>query len=128
MSGMPRRGTPTTYPAPPFERTESGLMGPRPFMPVPWSREIFSSSVICLRTRAARSSGERAGFIQGRVEEFCEDWAKAGCVAVKRMASENVTKLIRRGRARVMVSGRSSLDLGDLGSGDHHICFCGKVK
>jgi hypothetical protein len=41
----------------------SGLMGLRPWSPVPWRREIFSSSVISLRTRSARSSAEREGFI-----------------------------------------------------------------
>src|SRR5882762_1662450 len=57
-------------------------MGLRPCMPVPWRREIFSSSVICLRTRSARSSAERAGFIQGWenfvLAAFEEDWARAG--------------------------------------------------
>src|SRR5579864_2233866 len=62
---MPSRGIPTTYPAPPLEWIASGLIGLRPAIPVPWSREIFSSSVISLTTIAARWSGDRLGFIQG---------------------------------------------------------------
>src|ERR1051326_1272522 len=62
---MPSRGIPTTYPAPPFEWIASGLIGLSPTMPVPWSREIFSSSVISLTTMAARWSGDRLAFIQG---------------------------------------------------------------
>src|SRR5215470_5295391 len=62
---MPSRGIPTTYPAPPFEPEDSGLIGPSPGCPVPCSKVIFSSSVISLTTRAARSSAERVVFIHG---------------------------------------------------------------
>src|ERR1700677_1067644 len=65
MPGMPRRGIPTTYPAPPFDFTASGLIGLSPSNPVPCRREIFSSSVICLSTSDARSSGVRPVFIHG---------------------------------------------------------------
>src|SRR5207253_10128819 len=56
---------PTTYPAPPFDPEDSGLMGPKPGCPVPCSNVIFSSSVISFTTSAARSSAERLVFIQG---------------------------------------------------------------
>src|SRR5579863_3250000 len=65
MGGMPSRAMPGTYPAPPLELTINGLRGLSPSIPVPWSREIFSSSVISLTTMDARSSDDRLGFIQG---------------------------------------------------------------
>src|ERR1700683_3216483 len=74
MLGMPSRGTPITHPAPPSDSTCSGLSGPRPAIPVPWSSEIFSSSVISFITIEARSSGERLVFIQGK---DLDDWANA---------------------------------------------------
>src|SRR5690349_20395709 len=55
---------PTTYPAPPFDPEDRGLIGPNPGCPVPCNSVIFSSSVISLTTSAARSSGERLVFIQ----------------------------------------------------------------
>src|SRR5450432_3210118 len=73
MPGIPRRAIPTTYPAPPLEADDSGLIGPRPGCPVPCSIVIFSSSVISLTTMAARSSGDRLVFIQGGGGAFsCE--------------------------------------------------------
>src|ERR1700724_1073677 len=91
---MPKRGTPTTYPAPPLEWTESGLMWLRPAMPVPWRREIFSSSVISFRTRSARSSGETAGFIHG-CEGFRLDWAETGRTAADRTESRGLIRRMR---------------------------------
>src|SRR5215470_365158 len=72
---MPSRGIPTTYPAPPFEPEDSGLIGPSPGCPVPCSNVIFSSSVISLTTIAARSSGDKLVFIQGEEAFVCA----AGC-------------------------------------------------
>src|SRR5450755_1915390 len=43
----------------------SGLIGLRSFIPVPCSKETFSSSVISFTTSAARSSGDRLVFIHG---------------------------------------------------------------
>src|SRR5882757_9326603 len=78
-------------------------MGLRPCMPVPWRREIFSSSVISLRTRSARSSAERAGFIQGCVdfgfaafEEDSAGRAKANRARAKaRMLERRDVRVIR---------------------------------
>src|SRR5882724_10652994 len=85
---------------------ESGLMGLRPSMPVPWRREIFSSSVISLRTRSARSSAERAGFIQGCVDfdlaAFEDDWAGAGKAKANRTRTRARPLMLRR--RDVMVS------------------------
>src|SRR5882724_124502 len=83
---------------------ESGLMGLRPSMPVPWRREIFSSTVISLRTGSARSSAERAGFIQGCVgfdlAAFEVDWAGAG----KAKANRTRARPLMLRRRDVMVS------------------------
>src|SRR6185437_1549304 len=70
MAGMPSRGIPTTYPAPPFEPDDSGLICPKPSIPVPCSSVIFSSRVITFTTIAARSSSESLGSIHGP-EGFC---------------------------------------------------------
>src|SRR5215469_11663522 len=85
MPGMPRRGMPTTYPAPPFDPADSGLTGPNPFMPVPCSRVIFSSRVICWTTIVARSSGESFGFIHGKLDVGC-DCAKNGAISARTVA------------------------------------------
>src|ERR1700685_3214521 len=71
---MPNRATPITHPEPPSDSTCSGLNGPRPAIPLPWSSDVFSSSVISFITIEARSSGERLVFIQGK---DLDDWAKA---------------------------------------------------
>src|SRR5579871_2452149 len=68
MAGIPKRGIPTTYPAPPFDPEDKGLTGPSPSMPVPWSKLIFSSRVISFRTIVARSSGASLVFAQGHLE------------------------------------------------------------
>src|SRR5579859_1612931 len=65
MGGMPSRTMPGTYPAPPFECTISGLSRLSPSIPVPWSRLIFSSSVISLTTMDARSSGDKLVLLHG---------------------------------------------------------------
>src|SRR5579863_4162849 len=67
IPGIPSRGTPTSYPTPRFEAAFSGVTGSSVGMPTPCSIAIFSSSVISLSTRSARSSGERLVFIQGPV-------------------------------------------------------------
>src|SRR5215470_12577946 len=51
-------------------------MGLRSFIPVPCSREIFSSSVIAFTTMLARSSGERPVFIHGCSTTFALVCAK----------------------------------------------------
>src|ERR1035437_1786579 len=97
MAGIPKRGIPTTYPAPPLDPTASGLTGPRPFSPVPCKSETFSLSVISFMTSAALSSGERLVFIQGAggllgSEPACAD---AGNSARLRIAMQSVSGFVR---------------------------------
>ncbi len=84
---MPRRSMPGMKPAPPRERVLEAPAGSGPVdARNPWTRESFSSSVISLTRRSARSSGERDLFIQGPVmglgRGVCWAWA----------ATESVTR------------------------------------
>src|SRR5260370_1825853 len=90
---MPRRGTPTTYPAPPLEFADRGLIGPSPCMPVPCRREIFSSSVISFSTMAARWSGDSDVFIQGREDALSRGPANADRTARFRIIKFRAIKL-----------------------------------
>ncbi len=67
MPGMPSRATPSTYPAPPSEPFGISACSRNPFQPVPWTKFIFSSSVICWITRSARWSGVSDVFIHGQL-------------------------------------------------------------
>src|SRR6202162_2228829 len=102
---MPKRGIGTTYPAPPLDFTDSGLIGPRPFMPVPCKREIFSSSVISFTTRAARSSGERAVFIHALAGLCPPACARTGDSATPKitMLSCRFVRNVRRGRVIILL-------------------------
>src|ERR1700739_2469443 len=65
---MPRRSMPGVKPAPRFERAGTGAPGRKTPQPAPWRSWIFSSRVICLITRSARSSGESDLFIHGKAD------------------------------------------------------------
>src|SRR5437016_13562827 len=78
---------PTTYPAPPFDPEDSGLMGPKPGCPVPCSNVIFSSSVISFTTSAARSSAERLVFIQGDEDLVGGDCPRNGSATLNKINS-----------------------------------------
>src|ERR1035437_9123707 len=100
MAGIPNRGIPTTYPAPPLEFAANGLSGLRPAMPVPCKRETFSSSVISFNTSAALSSGERLLLIQGAGGFLCSEpaCAKAGKSARLRIAMPSASGFVRSER------------------------------
>src|ERR1035438_8045599 len=101
MAGMPKRGTPTTYPAPPFDLTASGLIGLSPSMPVPCNNETFSSSVISLTTQDARSSGERLEFVQGLA--LPPDCAQDGARTMLRIIVRVKNRFSREGPCRGIV-------------------------
>src|SRR5580658_3601590 len=65
MLGIPSRRTPKEKPSPPLLKYELGP-GFSQGAPWPWIRRIFSSSVIVLSTRLARSSGVSLVFIHGK--------------------------------------------------------------
>src|ERR1700677_786194 len=87
-------------------------------MPLPCRRAIFSSSVSCLRTRSARSSGESWGLSQGRSGSAgfwgAGDWARAALelsavarAATNRREEQGFKKRICMGlRARSMLQRR----------------------
>src|SRR5579872_766243 len=117
---MPSRGISTTYPAPPLEWIASGLIGLNPTMPVPWSREIFSSSVISLTTMAARWSDERLVFIQGRCLALdcapAEDGSRKLEVVRRKKRADFASAVVRRDMTQppvkykiVIVAGKCNL-------------------
>src|ERR1017187_6116901 len=79
-------------------------------MPLPWTRSIFSSSVMRPNTRLARSSGESVLSNQGKFGF----WSCAGGCA-KAVPSENSDNKIAKQRIRV----QNRLFIGDLPSSVH---------
>ncbi len=55
-----------TWPAPPLLSAGTGSPSRSGPQPMPWTSWIFSSRVSCLRTRSARTSGERVGLDHGK--------------------------------------------------------------
>src|SRR5208282_2667264 len=111
-AGIPRRGTPGTYPAPPSDLCND--CSPTS----PWTRESFSSSVICWMSRSARWSGDKLLSDHGPFGAGAGAWRVHSCATAKGTPVKSIhamTRIMDRFKT-LRYEERSSIDfLLDIG-------------